>query len=105
MIAHFGNIIVNGKAIIGKNCNLSPNVIIGQTNRGAKSGVPEIGDNVWIGSGAVVVGKIIIGNNVLIAPNSFVNMDIPENSMVIGNPGKVYFNDNATIGYIDNRVL
>jgi serine O-acetyltransferase len=45
-----------------------------------------------------------IGNNVLIAPNAYVNFDVPENSMVMGNPGKIYPADNATQGYINNKI-
>ena len=100
-IGHFGTLIINKNAIIGENCNLSPNVIIGETNRGEKRGSPKIGDKVWIGSGAVIVGSISIGNNVLIAPNSFVNEDIPNNSIVIGNPATIIQNNNATKDYIN----
>ena len=71
-IGHFGRIIINPKTIIGNNCNIAPGVTIGQTNRGKKKGTPVISDNVWIGTGAILVGKIHIGKNVLIAPNSFV---------------------------------
>lgn len=59
-----------------------------------------IGKNVFIGINSTVVGKIHIGDNVLIAPNSFVNMDIPSNSIVLGNPCKVIPKTDATKGYI-----
>lgn len=101
-IGHFGHIIINGEAIIGKNCNIAPGVIIGRTNRGEKKGKPIIGDNVWIGANTVIVGKISIGSNVLIAPNSFVNIDIPDNSIVIGGNIKIIKNINATLDYINN---
>jgi serine O-acetyltransferase len=48
----------------------------------------------------VVVGNIKIGNNVLIAPNSYVNFDVPDNSIVIGNPGKIIPHENPTKDYI-----
>ena len=35
------------------------------------------------------MGGVKIGNNVLIAPNAFVNFDVPDNSIVIGNPGRI----------------
>ena len=54
----------------------------------------------WIGAGAVVVGKIMIGDDVLIAPNSFVNCDVPSHSIVLGNPCKIVYRENATEGYI-----
>lgn len=71
---------------------------------GKNQGFPVIGDEVWIGTNAVIVGGITIGNNVLIAPNAYVNFDIPENSVVMGNPGKIYESENATEGYINNKV-
>lgn len=103
-IGHYGTIVINGEAQIGKNCNITHGVTIGQTNRGEKKGNPTIGDNVWIGTNAVIVGGIIIGNNVLIAPNSYVTENIPDNSIVIGNPIKIIPNLKATESYIDNRI-
>ena len=63
-----------------------------------------IGDEVWIGPNAVIVGNIKIGNNVLIAPNAYVNFDVPENSVVIGNPAQITTNLNATQGYINHKI-
>jgi serine O-acetyltransferase len=100
-IGHFGTIIINPKAIIGNNCNITSGVTIGQTNRGLLKGVPIIGDQVWIGSNCTIVGGIVIGNNVLIAPNSYVNINVPSNSIVIGNPAKVIPKLNAVESYID----
>jgi serine O-acetyltransferase len=100
-IAHFGTIVINGKAKIGKNCNIIHNVTIGQANRGKLKGYPTIGDNVWIGTGSVIVGNINIGSNVLIAPNSFVNVDIPDYSLVLGNPCAIVSKENPCEGYIN----
>ena len=96
-----GTIIINPKAIIGNNCNITSGVTIGQTNRGLLKGVPIIGDQVWIGSNCTIVGGIIIGNNVLIAPNSYVNINVPSNSIVIGNPAQVIPRLNAVESYIE----
>jgi serine O-acetyltransferase len=101
-IGHHGNIIVNANTVFGDNCNISPLVTIGRTNRGKLKGVPTFGDLVWIGTGAVIVGNIDIGSNVLIAPNSYVNFNIPSNSIVIGNPAKIISKKNPTLGYINN---
>ncbi|MDU4935510.1 MAG: serine acetyltransferase [Peptostreptococcaceae bacterium] len=103
-LAHFGNIIINQSSIIGNNVSIAQGVTIGKTNRGKKAGCPRIGDNVWIGANAVIVGNITIGNNVLIAPLSYVNVDIPSNSIVIGNPAKIIPKENATQGYIENAI-
>ena len=101
-IGHYGTLVVNGDVVIGKNCNLAHSITIGQTNRGKQKGAPVIGDNVWIGTGAVIVGKISIGSNVLIAPNAFVNIDVPTNSLVIGNPARIISKENPCEGYIEN---
>jgi len=103
-IGHFGTVIVSINAIIGKNCNLSPGVTIGRDHRGKRKGSPEIGNKVWIGTNSILVGKIKIGDNVLIAPNSFVNFDVPSNSIVLGNPGKIIERENPVDGYINNTV-
>ena len=103
-IGHSGRIIINSKAVIGRNVNIATGVTIGQENRGKRAGVPTIGDNCWIGTNAVIVGNITIGSDVLIAPLSFVNFDVPDHSIVIGNPAKIIHNDNATDGYIERTV-
>lgn len=72
--------------------------------RGKRRGNPVIGDNVWIGSNACVVGNITIGDDVLIAPLSFVNFDVPSHSIVVGNPAVVKYKENATEGYITNKI-
>lgn len=101
-IGHFGTIVISVHAKIGKNCNIAHNITIGAA-RGKKEGAPNIGDEVWIGTGAVLVGNISIGNNVLIAPNSYVNFDVPAHSLVIGNPGKIIPKENPTKNYINNK--
>lgn len=100
---HWGLMHVNQGATIGKNCNISQAVTIGNVSRGKRKGSPIIGNEVWIGANAVVVGKIKIGNNVLIAPLSYVNFDVPDNSVVLGNPGKVV-SDKGSDGYIKHKV-
>jgi serine O-acetyltransferase len=99
-LGHRGTIIVNGNAVLGSYINIANGVTIGQENRGHRKGAPIIGSKVWIGANATIVGHINIGNNVLIAPNTYVNFDIPDNSIVVGNPGKIIINPNATEGYI-----
>ncbi len=103
-IGHCGRIIINHKAVLGKNINISTGVTIGQENRGKRKGFPRISDNVWIGTNSVIVGNINIGTDVLIAPLSYVNFDVPDHSIVIGNPAKIIHRENATEGYINRTV-
>jgi len=100
-IGHFGSVVISANAEIGRNCNIAHNVTIGAA-RGKRAGAPKIGDNVWIGTGAVIVGNIQIGNSVLISPNAFVNIDVPDNSVVIGNPAIIIRKDNPVLHYINN---
>lgn len=99
-LSHAYNITINPQAIIGKNVNLSKGITIGQEPRGLRKGCPIIGNFVFIGVNATIVGNVKIGDNVLIAPNSFVNVNIPNNSIVLGNPCKIIPNKHATKGYI-----
>ena len=103
-LGHAFNITINTKAIIGDYCNVHKGVVIGRENRGNRKGAPTIGNYVWIGINAAIVGNITIGDDVLIAPNSFVNCDVPSHSVVYGNPCIIKHRDNATEGYINNRV-
>ena len=103
-IGHPYNITINGNTIIGKNCNIHKGVTLGQENRGKRKGSPIIGNNVWLGINSTVVGKVIIGDDVMIAPNCYINCDIPSHSIVIGNPCKVISRNNATEGYINNTI-
>ncbi len=101
-IGHFGTMVINAGAVIGKNCNIAHLVTIGQISQGEKKGAPVIGDRVWMGTGAVIVGGIRIGSDVLIAPNAFVNTDVPDHSIVIGNPAVIKSRQDASRGYINN---
>ncbi len=103
-IGHHGRVLIDYRVKIGSNVNVATNVSIGPEKRGKRAGVPTVGNDVWIGTSAIVVGNVSIGNNVLIAPLTFVNFDVPDNSIVIGNPGRIIPREDATEGYINNRI-
>ena len=103
-IGHLGRVIINPDAKLGKNINISTGVTIGAENRGKRKGSPEISDRCWIGANAVIVGNIKIGSDVLIAPLTYVNFDVPDHSIVIGNPGRIIPKENATAEYVCNCV-
>ncbi|WP_119154012.1 serine O-acetyltransferase [Caldimonas tepidiphila] len=100
-IGHFGGIIINPECVIGKNCNLSHGVTLGQANRGRNKGTPVLGDNVYIGPGAKIVGAVRIGNNVAIGANSVVTRDVPNDAVVAGNPARV-ISLKGSAGYVNN---
>ena len=85
-IKHYGSVVVNPNARIGKNCIIHSCVNIGETNGKA----PVIGDNVYIGPGAKIYGNVVIGNNNAIAANATVNKSFEEEGVLIGGvPSKI----------------
>ena len=54
-----------------------------------KYNVPIIGDNVYIGAGAVILGEVTVGDNVVIGANAVVTKDVPSNSIAAGVPAKI----------------
>lgn len=99
-LGHVWGITVHPQAILGANVNLHKGATIGAENRGKRKGAPTIGNNVWIGINATIVGAIHIGDDVLIAPNCYVNCDVPSHSIVFGNPCVIKPKSHATEGYI-----
>ena len=103
-IGHFGGITVSPDTIIGKNCNISQNITIGISGQGDKRGVPIIGDNVYIAPGARLFGKISVGNNVKIGANAVIYKDIPDNAVVVLDPGFKIISYKGNINLNDNNV-
>ena len=103
-MGHPYNITIGAGVKIGKNCNIHKGCTIGRINVGKKEGVPTIGDSVFIGINSTIVGNVHIGDDVLIAPNSYVNFDVPKHSLVIGNPGVIHKKDDVTYGYINFKI-
>ena len=100
-IGHFGGIFIYPDCKIGKNCNLSQEVTIGNVPRGQNKGYPTIGDNVYIGPGAKIIGCVKVGNRVAIGANCVVTKDVPDNAVVVGVPGKIISFEGSE-GYVRN---
>ena len=100
VLAHPYGITVNGGVKIGKDCTLFKGSTIGSVRGGKNAGVPVLGDRVVVCCNAMVCGNIIIGNDVLIAAGAYVNFDVPDNSVVIGNPGEIHRKENPTKYYV-----
>lgn len=91
-IGHFGGIII-GPAKIGADCNIAPGVVIGRRAGSGESGVPTIGNRVWIGTGSLLFDGITIGDGVTIGPLTVVGRNLPPRVLVIGNPMRVLRRD------------
>lgn len=87
-IAHYGPIVVNSHARIGNYCRIQECVTIGST--GGSDMAPQIGDFVFIASGARLIGDIRIGNNVAIGANAVVTKTCNDNHVTLaGIPAKI----------------
>jgi len=85
VILHSVGVVVNTRVVGGENILLESGVVVGETKRGC----PVLGSNIFIGSGAVVVGDIMIGSNVTIGANAVVTKDVPDNVVVGGVPARI----------------
>lgn len=100
IIGHWGRIVLNQYAKFGDEIMITHNVTIGRDIRGKRAGAPTFGNKICIRTNSTVVGNITIGDDVLIAPNTFVNFDVPSHSVVIGNPATIHHKENATLGHL-----
>ncbi len=80
-------VVIHQRAVIGKNVTISQQVTIG--GKSGKVGVPVIGDDVYLGAGAKILGDIKIGNRVVVGANSVVVKDVPDDAVVAGVPARV----------------
>jgi len=80
-------VVLHKRTVIGLNCSIGTNVTVG--GRSKHFDVPIIGDYVYIGTGAKILGPIKIGNNVTIGANAVVIQDVPDNATVAGVPAKI----------------
>lgn len=93
-IAHFASIVVNGNAKVGENCRIQDSVTIGETN--GESDAPVIRNNVFIGSGARIIGKVNIASDIAIGANAVVVKDFNKSGITIGGvPAKKISDNNS----------
>lgn len=88
-IDHGMGIVIGETTTIGNNCTIYHGVTLGGTGKDKYKRHPDLGNNVIVGCGAKVLGPIKIGNNVKIGANAVVLKEVPDNSTVVGVPGKI----------------
>jgi serine O-acetyltransferase len=92
LLMHRTGVII-GAARIGKNVVIHQNVTIGQRVSGGDRGLPQIGDNVWIGPGAIIAGSIHVGDGATVSAGTVLSRDVPAHALVAGVPGRVVSQD------------
>ncbi|NVM02034.1 MAG: serine O-acetyltransferase [Candidatus Helarchaeota archaeon] len=100
-IDHGSGTVIGETAEIGGNCTLYQNVTLGGISIKREKRHPTLGSNVVVGAGAKILGPVKIGDNVRIGANSVVTKDIPENSVVVGVPGRIISRNGKKIPRID----
>ena len=85
IILHTSGIVINSKVKAGKNLILEHGVTIGAE----KNRCPVLGDNVFVGAGAKIIGGVTIGSDVKIGANAVVTKDLPDGATAVGIPAKV----------------
>lgn len=101
-INRFGGIYIAGDAVIGSNVNITHGVMLGYMNRGPKIGAPRVGDRVFLGAGAKVIGAVTVGADAAVGVNAVVTRDVPPSGVAAGIPAKVISMEGSR-GYI-NRI-
>lgn len=99
-IGHPYNITIGSDVVLGEMVNIHKGCTIGGVNSGKKQGSPVIGNYVYIGINATVVGNIKIGDDVMICANTFVNFDVPSHSIVVSGGSSIHSREHATEAYI-----
>ena len=92
-------IVIHPETVIGKNVLIGTNVTIG--GRSGKIKVPIIGNNVYLSTGAKILGAITIGDNAIVGANAVVIKDVPPYAVVAGVPAQIkkYVNKEETTAY------
>ena len=88
-IDHGNGVVIGQTAIVGNNVTIYQGVTLGATGKETGKRHPTIEDNVFIGSGAKILGNITIGKNAKIGANAVVLKDVPANTTVVGVPAKI----------------
>jgi serine O-acetyltransferase len=101
-IDHGMGIVIGETAEVGENVSLLQGVTLGGTSVRREKRHPTLGDNVTVGAGAKILGGFIIGAGSRIGAGSVVVREVPENSVVVGVPGRVTYRDGRRVqGEID----
>ena len=96
-IGHFGNIVLRN-CVVGGHCSISQSTHLEPASEGEAG--PTVGNRVWIGAHARVVGPFLIGDNCTISAAAVVRRDIPAGALCLGDPARV-----VAIDYDNSKML
>ena len=85
VLLHTVGVVINSEVAAGKNLTIENGVTIGAE----KGESPTLGDNVFIGAGAKIIGDVKIGSDVKIGANAVVLKDLPDGATAVGVPARI----------------
>jgi serine O-acetyltransferase len=85
-LPHPNGIVIHEDAVVGDDCMIMQQVTIGMIGDGE---VPVIGNGVYVGAGAKIIGKVHVGDGARIGANAVVTKDVPPGHTAIGVPAKI----------------
>jgi serine O-acetyltransferase len=88
-IAHQGDIVIHGHAVIGDDCIIRQGVTIGAASDRTSSVAPALGDRVEVGAGAKLIGKIRIGDGCKVGPNVVLTTNLPAGAVAVTEPPRI----------------
>lgn len=88
-IDHGMGLVIGETSVVGDNVTLFQGVTLGGTGKEKGKRHPTLGNNIVVGAGAKILGNITIGDNVMVGANAVVLESVPENSTVVGVPGRI----------------
>ncbi|NLO26963.1 MAG: serine O-acetyltransferase [Actinobacteria bacterium] len=100
-IDHGAGVVIGETAELGENVTIYQGVTLGGTGKETGKRHPTVGDNAVIGAGSLLLGSIKVGDNVRVGAGSVVIHDVPDNSTVVGNPGRPVMSEGAKVGIPD----
>ena len=89
LIGHWGAVWVSPGCSFGANCSLGNGINIGGAGDSGKRGMPQLGDNVFIGPGAKLSGPITVGQEAAVMANTVVAIDVPPGGIALGVPHRI----------------
>src|SRR5262245_10064369 len=98
VLIHSTGVVINGGVTGGRNVYLEHQVTIGAERRQA----PRVGDDVFIGAGAKVIGSVTVGTGARVGANAVVVHDVPPHCTVVGIPARVVRRRAAAPDYVED---
>lgn len=89
IIEHQGGIVIHGASVIGEGCIIRQNCTLGIRRIDATTDAPQLGRNVELGAGAVLLGNISVGDGSRVGANAVVLENVPANALAVGVPARI----------------